>query len=488
MANTIHAPPLKAGRLPWFNVKAPLDLPDLKGKLVILDFWTFCCINCIHVIPTLKRIEEKFPKSVMVIGVHSPKFPGEKDTNNLRQAVARYEIAHPVVQDTEFAIWKAYAIRAWPTLAFIGPDGYFLGQLPGEPNPEMLETTIEKLLEDYKKQGLLEGNAAKLLEPPRPPMKTQLLFPGKIAYSPEDKIFAIADSNHNQIVTADLVGRITQRIGSGKVGRKDGGFSDAEFFRPQGLCCQDGIIWVTDTENHLIRKIDLAGKRVTTVAGTGRQGTFLDGRGSPADKTALSSPWDISHADGRLYFANAGTHQIGVLHIDTETVRNFAGSGREGLVDGPRQTGAFAQPSGLSIGDGKLFLADSETSSIRSIALDGAGQIETHVGTGLFDFGDLDGIGTQAVLQHPLGVHYSGGMVYIADSYNHKIRKLDLQTGEVRTVQASVNIVCGDKSCTRLWEPAGVIEIDGYLYISDTNNHRVLKINLVTSRTEIFIV
>ncbi|OGW15672.1 MAG: hypothetical protein A3K09_01420, partial [Nitrospinae bacterium RIFCSPLOWO2_12_FULL_47_7] len=465
---TIHAPPLKASHLPWFNVKTPLDLPDLKGKLVILDFWTFCCINCIHVIPTLKRIEEKFPKSVVVIGIHSPKFPGEKDTSNLQQAITRYEITHPVVQDAEFTIWKAYAIRAWPTLAFIGPNGHFLGQLPGEPNPEMLETTIEKLLEDCNRQGLLEGNAAKLLQPPQPPAKTELRFPGKVAYSATDKEFAVADSNHNQIITTDLAGKVTRRIGSGEIGRKDDGFSDAKFFRPQGLCYGEGKIWVADTENHLVRKIDLAEKCVTTVAGTGRQGIFLEGRGSPACKTALSSPWDISHAEGRLYFANAGTHQIGIIHLDTETVRNFAGSGREGLVDGHRLAGAFAQPSGLSTGRGKLFLADSETSSIRSIELDGSGQIKTYVGTGLFDFGDLDGRGTEAVLQHPLGVHYSNGVIYIADSYNHKIRALNLETEEVKTVPASVNIICNDESCTRLWEPAGVIAVDSHLYVSDT--------------------
>ncbi|CCQ90828.1 NHL repeat containing protein [Nitrospina gracilis 3/211] len=482
----IHAPPLEAGDLPWFNAARPLDLPELKGKVVILDFWTFCCINCIHVIPTLKRIEEKFAEHVVVIGVHSPKFPGEKVTDNVERAIRRYEIVHPIVHDRDFKIWNRYAIRAWPTLVFIGPDGYILGQLPGEPNADLLEETMNSLVKELREKGFLQGNAADLIQPLKPETKSELSFPGKIAYSESDKLFAVADANHNQVVIADREGTIRHRIGSGAVGKADGGFEEASFYRPQGLCFQDDVVWVADTENHLLRKIDLNSKQVTTVAGTGDQGGFLRDT-HPAKETALSSPWDVSLHEGALYFANAGTHQIGRYHIAADTVEQFAGTGAEALQDGPRLQAPFAQPSGLTVGDGKLFLADSETSAIRSIELGGQGKVETYVGTGLFDFGDRDGVGKEAVLQHPLGVHYVEGAVFIADSYNHKIRVLDLATHEVHTVEASVDIVCDDKRCTRLWEPAGVLCLDKVLYVSDTNNHRILKIDLDTEKTEIFI-
>ncbi|MEE9258837.1 MAG: thioredoxin-like domain-containing protein [Nitrospinaceae bacterium] len=482
----IHAPPLNAENLPWFNVKAPLDLPQLKGKLVVLDFWTFCCINCIHLIPTLKRLEERYSKNLVVIGVHSPKFNSEKLTENLKQAIDRYEIVHPVVHDPEFTIWKSYAVRAWPTLVFIDPDGYMLGQLPGEPDPELMMATFDKLIQDMNSKHIFQGNAADLLLPPILPQECKLLFPGKIAYSYEDDEFAIADSNHNQIVTADRDGNITRRIGSGKIGRADGTFDEVEFFRPQGLCYKEGIIWVADTENHLIRMVDLISGQVFTAAGTGKQGAVLREQGK-ATSQALSSPWDVSVHDGMLYFANAGTHQIGIYHVDHGTLAPFAGTGEEALKDGPRLLGAFAQTSGLSVGNEKLFLVDSETSSVRSVRLDEAGFIDTYVGTGLFDFGDRDGKGKQALLQHPLGVHYSREKVYIADSYNHKIRVLDLKTLEVSTVRASVDLLCDDKTCTRLSEPAGVLELDNCLYVSDTNNHRILKINLETEKTKIFI-
>lgn len=482
----VHAPSLNAANLPWFNVKAPLDLPDLRGKLAVLDFWTFCCINCIHIIPTLKRMEKKFPDSLVVIGVHSPKFPGEKITENVERAIARYEIDHPIVHDTDFGIWQRYAVHAWPTLIFISPDGYVLGQLPGEPDPEMLEQTLTSLIDEYNSKGVITGKGSDLLKPRGNLQETVLRFPGKIAYSLSDREFAVADSNHHQVISADREGNITRRIGSGKPGWRDGGIAEAQFNQPQGLCYQDGVIWVADTENHLLRKIDLVGGKVTTVAGTGKQGQLLQGS-AMADKVAVSSPWDVSLADGKLYFANAGTHQIGVLEIDSGILANFAGNGQEALIDGPRLSAAFAQTSGLSIGNGKLFLADSETSSIRSVDLDQVGETVTYVGTGLFDFGDRDGQGKEALLQHPLGVYYADGAVFIADSYNNKIRGLDLSTLEVHTVEASADIVCDDKSCTRLWEPAGVLELEKCLYVSDTNNHRILKIDLDTEKTEIFI-
>ncbi len=482
----IHAPRLEAATLPWFNVHAPLDLPELAGKLVILDFWTYCCINCIHIIPTLKRIEAAYPDEVVVIGVHSPKFAGEKVTDNLVHAIERYEIEHPVVHDEAFRIWKKYAVRAWPTLVFIGPDGYVLGQLPGEPDPEMLMASIGEVIREMREKGVLQGEAAALLKPAAAAEKTTLRFPGKIAHDPGTGEFAVADSNHNRVLTLDAQGNVTRTIGCGAIGRTDGAFEEAAFFRPQGLCLHDGILWVADTENHCIRKVDLAKRSVSTVAGTGSQGPVLKDRG-PGKQVALSSPWDVSFDNGALYFANAGTHQIGVFETDSAMAGPFAGTGAEALVDGDRIQGAFAQPSGLSIGEGKLFLADSETSAVRSVELQGKGHIATYVGTGLFDFGDRDGKGTEALLQHPLGVHYSAGRVHIADSYNHKIKTLDVNTRDVVTVEASTDLVCEDTSCTRLWEPAGVIEVAGHLFVSDTNNHRILKIGLDSRKTEIFL-
>jgi thiol-disulfide isomerase/thioredoxin len=484
--NTIHAPLLNGANLPWFNTPQPIDLDDLRGRLVILDFWTYCCINCLQIIPTLKKVENLFSDSLTVIGVHSPKFPGEKVSENVEKAITRYEIDHPVVHDPEMEIWQQYTVHSWPTLVFISPDGYVLGQLPGEPEPEMLVNTVSSLVEDYKNKGTLIKRKSPFLDKLENFENSTLRFPGKIAFSDDDKLFAITDANHHQVVIADLLGNIIHRIGSGESGHADGNFNSAQFHLPQGLCFHDGIIWVADTANHLLRKINIADQTVDTVAGTGSQGRILKGSGM-GRQVPLSSPWDTALSDGKLYFANAGSHQIGVLEIESGIVSNFAGNGNEALIDGPRLSASFAQPSGLTIGDGKLFLADSETSAIRSINLDRVGQTTTYVGKGLFDFGDKDGNGASAELQHPLGVHYIEGALFIADSYNHKIRVLDLSNLDVHTVEASANIICTDKSCTRIWEPAGVILLEKNLYVSDTNNHRILKIDLDNETTEIFI-
>tara|TARA_B100000686_G_scaffold335715_1_gene404640 strand:- start:1214 stop:1885 length:672 start_codon:yes stop_codon:yes gene_type:complete len=222
------------------------------------------------------------------------------------------------------------------------------------------------------------------------------------------------------------------------------------------------------------------------VVGNGEQGSTLQGR-STSRNVALNSPWDISVNGYEFYFANAGTHQIGVLDIGGSIVASFAGTGAERLENGPRLQGVFAQPSGLFIGEEKIFLADSETSAILSVRFDNAGCIETYIGTGLFDFGDQNGYAEDAMLQHPMGIYYSQGRVYIADTYNNKIKVLDLKSQQVTTVLASVDLICEDGSCTRLLELAGVIELNRKLYISDTNNHRILKIDLGTQETKIFI-
>jgi DNA-binding beta-propeller fold protein YncE len=349
-----------------------------------------------------------------------------------------------------------------------------------------LDGTLSLLLEDLNKQGALQGKASDLLQAPEVPENRTLSFPGKMAYSLLDDEFAIADSNHNQIITLNRKGEITRRIGSGSIGQKDGSFAETEFFRPQGLCYHEGVIWVADTENHLLRRIDLSNNQVETVAGTGVQGQIMQNSG-PGRKVAISSPWDVSIQGDLLYFANAGSHQIGVYNTVSGITSLFAGTGAEAITDGTRILATFAQTSGLSIGEDKLFLADSETSAIRSIQLNDSGLVESLVGTGLFDFGDQDGKGKSAILQHPLGVHYSEGKVYIADSYNHKIRVLDLATEEVTTIRASAEIICDDASCTRLWEPAGVLKLDHNLYVTDTNNHRILQIDLNTEKTSVFI-
>jgi len=476
----VHAPDIDLPGLTWFNVDTPLNLAGLRGKLVLLDFWTFCCINCMHILPILKRVEDAYPREVVVVGVHSPKFQAERDPANVAQAIARYGVVHPVVHDPEFRIWKKYAIRAWPTLVFVGPDGRLMGQNSGEPDAEKLLEIVGMLVRGSREAGLLKPSALELKTEQAP--AGRLSFPGKLKPLPRaggPAQWALADGGHHQIAILDGDGKELSRIGSGEKGNTDGTVATARFQGPQGLICAEDTIYVADTGNHAVRKVDLKTGAVSTLSGTGERGMAL-GDPAPARHTALASPWDLELDGNRLYIANAGTHQLGVLDLDRQTVAALAGDSGEAIQDGPGRQARLAQPSGLALNSGKdsLYFADSETSAVRVVEkLPGAPLVRTLVGTGLFDFGHRNGPLSQAQFQHPLGVAARGGGLLVADSYNAALRVIDLEKAEAGDVDEG--FLCEDPLCLPLAEPAGVVA-DGAnrVLVVDTNNHRVLVYDL----------
>ncbi len=471
----MKAPEIDIPGLDWINTTGPLSLEQLAGRFVILDFWTFCCINCLQVLPTLRRVEEAFPDELVVVGVHSPKFSAERDSSNVKSAVSRYGIEHPVVSDPEMKLWRAYAVRAWPSLVFVGPDGEIFGHHSGEPDPDELLATLGEAIAGSRGQGTLRPGRVELAA--SAPASSELRFPGKLKALPgREKSWAIADSGNHRIVLIDDGGRVTRRIGSGRPGSGDGRTGDCEFNSPQGLACTEGLIYVADTGNHALRLIDIDGDRVSTIAGLGRRGHPL-GPPTEAASTPLASPWDLEvDSDGLLYIANAGTHQIGRMDLEAGTVEAFAGSGMESITDGAGPVAALAQPSGLAIDveGGLLFFADSETSALRSVELGGRHRVRTLVGSGLFDFGHRNGPLDQALMQHPLGLALAGSHVVMADSYNNALRVADLDAGSLADLDDGFE--CTDELCLPLAEPAGVAsDGDTRLLVSDTNNHRVLE-------------
>ncbi|MGE5506814.1 MAG: thioredoxin-like domain-containing protein, partial [Actinomycetota bacterium] len=314
MFGITRAPDFDRPGLSWFNVAEPLTLSDLRGRIVVLDFWTFCCINCFHVLPTLRRIEETFPAEVAVIGVHSPKFDHERDLTAVARAIERYDVRHPVVHDPHLTLWREYAVKAWPTLVLVSPDGYVIGQLAGEPHPDLLVQGLGDMVAQFWNRGeLIPGRLP--LAPTRGGGDGRLRFPGKIRPCPGPngtKQWAIADAGHNQVVVVDDDGTEVRRYGRGRSGFCDGPAAEAAFDGPEGLVCDARSIWVADTRNHAIRHIDRASGMVSTVAGIGCRGAILRGS-EPGGDTALASPWDLALDGSRLYFANAGSHQVGVL-------------------------------------------------------------------------------------------------------------------------------------------------------------------------------
>lgn len=478
---------LKAPEFPkdfeWVNTDRPLFIREqLKGSVILLDFWTYCCINCMHILPDLAYLEHKYQNEpFVVIGVHSAKFENEGDADNIETACARYNIAHPVLVDQDHRIWSEYGVRAWPTLVVIDPEGRVVGTVSGEGHRETLDAVVFTLLKEGRERKTLAVSAPVFQRKGRVPAASGLAFPGKVLAEPTGKFVFISDSNHDRIIIADADGRVISIAGSGVKGNSDGSFSEARFNNPQGLAYDEktNMLYAADTENHLIRVLDLANKRVETICGTGEQVWDRTG-GGIGRAQSLNSPWDLALVDSILYIAMAGNHQIWILDLKTRSVRAWSGSGMEDIVDGTSSRAALAQPSGLAVRNGWLYFADSEVSAVRKASLE-TGDVQTLVGTGLFDFGDRDGSFDNALFQHPLGVAVWREEILVADTYNHKIKRLNENSRSAKTSVASDEPL-------RLYEPGGISVRGDTLYIADTNNDRIIEYDLLRNVWREFVL
>ncbi|CAM0872915.1 unnamed protein product [Alopecurus aequalis] len=484
-------------KLDWLNT-APLQFGrDLKGRVVILDFWTYCCINCMHVLPDLEFLEKKYKdKPFTVVGVHSAKFDNEKDLEAIRSAVVRYNVTHPVVNDGDMYLWRELGVNSWPTFVVIGPNGKVLAQIAGEGHRKDLDEVVGAALEFYDERKLLQNNSLPLaLEKDKDNrlITSPLKFPGKLAIDVQNNRLFISDSNHNRIVVTNLDGEFISQVGNSEEGLLDGQFDTASFNRPQGLAynSKKNVLYVADTENHALREIDFVNETVRTLAGNGTKGSDYKGGGRGANQV-LNSPWDVCYAlsEETVYIAMAGQHQIWKHNIRDGVTEVFSGNGYEKNLNGSSSTNtSFAQPSGISLDHElqELFVADSESSSIRAVNLKSGGSRLLAGGDptfpdNLFRFGDHDGTGSDVLLQHPLGVVYaSDKQIYVADSYNHKIKRLDPVTKKVTTIAGTgrAGYKDGPALSAQLSEPAGLIEVgDGRFLVADTNNSAIRYIVL----------
>lgn len=439
-----------------------------------------------HALAQLREIETAFPKELAVVSVHSPKFKREQFTDSVRDAVLRYSITHPVVNDRSMRLWREYAIRAWPTLVFVDPENRVITKHEGEINPEGAKRLIEEMISGFDAKNLLNHQPLRFTRESAP--EAIIAFPGKLAVDAATNRLIVSDSGHHRLLEMDLTGKIRQIIGSGEPGRTNGSFAEAQFNRPQGVTLDGDILYVADTENHMVRRVDLAKQQVETIAGTGEQaGMVSTMMWGPALEVALSSPWDIVCNGDSLYIAMAGLHRIFVLHLERGIIEPFAGAGPEALRDGRYEDALFAQPNGLTLDDDRvLYVADSESSAIRAISLTGERQVTTLVGTGLFDFGDVDGTGENALLQHVQAVCFVDGLLYLADTYNNRIKVLNPQTREVKSFagDGTAGFQDGALSEARFNEPAGLAAAHGKLYVADTNNHAIRVIDIAEGTVE----
>lgn len=479
MQGTVRAPDFPKGNA-WLNTSEPLSFQgNLKGQIVLMDFWTYCCINCMHVLPDLAYLENKFKdEPFVVVGVHSAKFENESDPANIRAAVQRYQVHHPVIVDQKMRIWSEYGVNSWPTLVLVGADGKVVGAVSGEGHRDQLEKIIGQLIKQYRDAGTLAKAPLKIESDGTVHSAGGLSFPGDVAVDTKNQRLVIVDSNHNRILLTTLPdaqghAELLAKIGSGQQGADDGDFGTAQFNRPQGVAVAPGgdILYVADTENHLIRRIDVTRKMVTTILGTGKQEWDREG-GKSGRKQGLNSPWDVAVNKNTLYISMAGNHQIWQMNLMSQMAEPLAGSGRENIRDGDHESANLAQPSGIVFDskNNRLYFADSEVSSIRYVDLNDR-SVHTIIGHGLFDFGDIDGDAETARFQHCLGVTLQeDGTLLIADTYNHRVKLVDPNAR--RAVSFYGNGKRGD-----LFEPSNLAIVNGNVLVADTNNHRIVMLD-----------
>lgn len=460
--------PVRAPEFPenlaWLNCDRPLRLgEELRGRVLLLDFWTYCCINCVHMLDELDRLEQEFVDAPFtVLGVHAPKFDNERDPANVQHALERLGVRHPVVVDADRKIWSDYTVGAWPTTILVDARGYVREEIRGEVGIDSLREKIGALLEEVTDPA------------PAPVSRSTveatgtLLYPGKVA-ADETRLF-IADSGHHRILVCDHEGRVEKILGDGQAGADDGRHDTARFRDPQGMASDGKSLWVADRGNHLLRQVSLDLYWVKTMAGDGQLGQSRAAVDPTRPLTiSLRSPWDVHIVGQHLLLAMAGSHQIWLYDIQKAEIGAWAGSGTEDHIDGPMQEAAFAQPSGLAQVGPWIMIADSEVSSLRAIDLQ-KGEAQTIAGGGLFEFGDADGDPEQMAFQHPMDVEVLGQDLYVADTFNHKIRVVNLPTMQCRTLV--------DRGT--LLEPAGICAVGERLLVADTNHHRVVWLDPLT--------
>ncbi len=469
----------------WLNVSVPLKTSDLEDRIILLDFWTYACVNCMHMIPEIKKLEEEFGSKLTVIGVHSGKFDNEKDIEGIRNAIVKYDISHPVINDSKFNIWNSFKVKSWPTLILIGPNGRIKDTYVGEGTSQKIREDITSLIKKYR-YSLNRDSLPIVLEKDKI-VGHVLSFPSKLEYVKDFESIGIAktpailiaNSGKNTIVVSSLSGDILLEIGSGKKGLADGTIGSASFNNPHGLLYKNNILYVADTGNHTLRKIDLKKNEVSTIIGSGIRGQILSDS-KTVKEVDLASPWDLEFFPDKnnIIIANSGTHQLLKYDIIKETIAPFAGDGVEDIIDGSYPKNSLAQPSAVNIFSGKLYFLDSETSSLRVAEKNGS--VKTLVGSGLFEFGHKNGSAKEALMQHPVGLAVDDTGIYIADTHNSVIRKYDASQSSLSDYSGSGkknDDVGSNLKNVSYNEPEDIISVLDKFYVADTNNNRILVVN-----------
>ncbi len=481
----------------WLNLSRPLEIPDLKDRIILLDFWNYACVSCVQSLPEIKKLENQFGSKLLIIGVHSAKFNNEKDLSAVKKAVLKHDITYPVINDSKLEIWNNFKINALPTFVLINPHGNIFKTYIGENELVKIKGDIKKLIDKFKfeiNRNPLPVRLEKFIS-----IKNILDFPTKLEYvadfsynSHHSPAILIANTGGNNIIASSLSGNIVAKIGSGIAGFVDGDFDQASFKSPKGLIYQADKIYLADTANNALREIDLKLGKVKTLIGSGNVGEkiAIDNKPLEAKNIDLASPTDIEFFPDKnnIAIANSGTNQILSYNIKNQTISVLAGDGFEGVLDGKYPKNSLAQTSDMSVFGRKLYFVDASSSSLRVLEEDG--NLKTLIGKDLNFFGHQNGNKSVAKMQHPLGLIVDDTGAYISDSFNHTIRKYDFASNQISDLSGKQKKGdgIGLENLTQFDEPDGIISVLGNFYIADSNNNRIVILNRANLASEILNV
>jgi peroxiredoxin len=455
--------------LKWVNTDEAVSLAQLRGKAVILWFWTGSSIACEQQIRELRLLETKFHDGLAILGIHTPKHPAEADDEWLLKVSNRWHLRHPVANDREWLLWRQFGVESWPTMVLLDHDARLVGIYAGEGRRAELEIRIQEILDKAAEVDRRSYDSAPVSRRPEP--RAPLRFPTRIVASASN--LYVADTGYNRILELGFDGRINRQFGSGNPGHWDARGTEAGFRNPVGLAIANDFLMVADTGNHCIRRVRLRSGDVETVAGNGQCERPTSTDISQPKNTSLASPVDLAVLNDQLYVAMAGAHQIWQLDMGRGSLSLFVGNGREDVVDGTGSFSSFAQPTGLAISQEHLYVLDASASSLRRVRLQD-GRVSTLVPGGLFSDGNADGNGLGARMCHPTAIHADNarGVLWIADSMNHKLRVYNIAKAELKTLNVNYG----------LQSPEGVCVAQQAVWIANTNAHEILKLDLKTGR------
>ncbi len=442
----------------WLNA-APASLQDLRGRPVVLAFVNGTSVWSMQRVAEVTRWQARNPGRVHLVVVQVPRFEFEREPQQSLKLLRRQGINAPILLDAQWDAWRRFEVQAWPTLVLLDAAGQEAERLVGAVGD--LERTLNGLCEGLQRPLDEEGFGARELNAePRLP----LLFPAGLVAT--DERLYVADTGHHRILECTHSGRVLRQFGLGTADLVNGGTGEAAFNRPQGLALVRDVLYVADTGNHALRRINLMSGQVDTLCGNGRAGDPQAGVLEQPWDSALNHPADVAVADNQILIAMAGDNHVWSYDLGSRELRWRAGAGVVEVRDGSGHLAAFAQPCSIVAVQQALYVCDSLGSAVRSVQLRGD-LVQTLVGQGPWESGNVDGPRLRARLQYPTAIAMGpdSPMLWIADAGNGALRTLRLGGGDLSTVNLP----------RRLHGPCALAVAAGAIWIAEADGHAVLR-------------